>query len=95
MDGRGRAVSSQGTGIHVSHFGLSTRDANEFFPLIGDLPPTETLCAHDGGEERREADKEGRSWLTLGALPPVIWERSPLVPKYTKDRHWGSGEHRK
>lgn len=51
MDGRGHAASSQGTGIHVSHFRLSTRDANEFFPLTGDLPPTETLCAHDGGKK--------------------------------------------
>lgn len=89
MDGRGHAAISQGTGIHVSHFRLSTRDANELFPLIGDLSPTETLCAHDGGEEKREAGKEGRSWLTLGALPPVIWERSPLLPKYTKDKTLG------
>lgn len=78
--------ASQGIGSHVSHFRPSTAGAHEFFPLIGDLPPTEMLCAHDGGEGKREARKERRSWLTLGALPPAASESlPPRPPKCTKD----------
>lgn len=55
----------------------------------GFFPPTETLCAHDGGEERREAAEEGRPWLA--DLPTG---KAFLLPKYTEDllELWGSRE---